>query len=164
MSPFPEAELAAEGTTMAREVITFLARRVSRTLAKDEVEELVHEALFDAVRSFDPARGATFKTWFERRAVWRVLSAARRAARRTRLLRDLEYLHRHEHTPSRECSVEQHLNSTLPVLDARERELVERHFFGGDRFDAIAGDLGFSKSWASRIYTRALARLRKALA
>ena len=48
-------------------------------------------------------------------------------------------------------------------LPVRERALVERHYFGGEQFDAIARDLGISKSWASRIHAQAIAQLRDAL-
>lgn len=44
-------------------------------------------------------------------------------------------------------------------LPERERALVERHYFDGDRFDQIAQDLGISKSWASRLHSQAIERL-----
>jgi RNA polymerase sigma factor for flagellar operon FliA len=43
---------------------------------------------------------------------------------------------------------------TLP--DDRQRQLMERHYYGGEAFDAIAQDLGISKSWASRLHERAV--------
>ncbi len=46
-------------------------------------------------------------------------------------------------------------------LPAEEGELVKRHYFDGERFDTIATELGLSKSWASRLHTRALRRLAK---
>ncbi|WP_104987144.1 sigma-70 family RNA polymerase sigma factor [Sorangium cellulosum] len=44
-------------------------------------------------------------------------------------------------------------------LPARERALVERHYFDDERFDQIAQDLGISKSWASRLHSQAIERL-----
>lgn len=44
-----------------------------------------------------------------------------------------------------------------------EAELVRRHYFEGERFDRVAADLGLSKSWASRLHTRALAKLTRRL-
>jgi len=44
-------------------------------------------------------------------------------------------------------------------LPDQERALVERHYFGGERFDLVAAELGLSKSWASRLHTRAVERL-----
>jgi RNA polymerase sigma factor for flagellar operon FliA len=51
------------------------------------------------------------------------------------------------------------------VLDLpdRHRALVERHYYGGERFDVIAADLGISKSWASRIHAQAMETLGAAL-
>ena len=51
----------------------------------------------------------------------------------------------------------------LSDLPERERALVERHYYGGEAFEAIAEDLGISKSWASRPHERAIATLGKAL-
>ncbi len=47
----------------------------------------------------------------------------------------------------------------LESLPYQEAELVRRHYLEGDRFDRVAEDLGLSKSWASRLHTRAIARL-----
>jgi RNA polymerase sigma factor for flagellar operon FliA len=51
----------------------------------------------------------------------------------------------------------------LEVLNEQERALVRGHYIEGRRFDEIARELGLSKSWASRVHTRALGRLREAL-
>lgn len=48
-------------------------------------------------------------------------------------------------------------------LPERERALVERHYFGGEAFDAIARDLGISKSWASRLHAGAIQSLAASL-
>jgi RNA polymerase sigma factor for flagellar operon FliA len=47
----------------------------------------------------------------------------------------------------------------VAALPDRERALVERHYFGGEQFDAIARDLGISKSWACRLHERAIGTL-----
>lgn len=51
----------------------------------------------------------------------------------------------------------------VSALPERERELVERHYFGGEPFDRIAQDLGISKSWASRLHERAISQLARDL-
>jgi RNA polymerase sigma factor FliA len=51
----------------------------------------------------------------------------------------------------------------IEQLPADEAELVRRHYLGGERFDRVAADLGLSKSWASRLHTRAIGRLSKRL-
>lgn len=48
-------------------------------------------------------------------------------------------------------------------LPREEAELVRRHYFEGERFDHVAASLGLSKSWASRLHTRAVARLARRL-
>ena len=44
----------------------------------------------------------------------------------------------------------------IQLLPEQQRALVERHYFGGDAFDVIAGNLGISKSWACRLHAQAI--------
>jgi RNA polymerase sigma factor for flagellar operon FliA len=53
--------------------------------------------------------------------------------------------------------------SALDDLPEDERTLVRRHYLEGERFDQVAASLGLSKSWGSRLHTRAIARLTKRL-
>ena len=55
------------------------------------------------------------------------------------------------------------IEALLKTLDAEEHEIVRRHYFDGQRLEDIAQDLNISKSWASRLHTRALSRLAKRL-
>lgn len=55
------------------------------------------------------------------------------------------------------------IRSALSELPHEEGELVRRHYLEGMRFDHVAEELGLSKSWASRLHTRALTRLAKRL-
>ena len=48
-------------------------------------------------------------------------------------------------------------------LPERERALIERHYFGDERFDHIAQDLGISKSRACRLHARAIEALGQVL-
>ena len=66
------------------------------------------------------------------------------------------------HTPESGLAYEQLRHDLLGAverLDERQRELVRRHYFEGERFDTIAADLGISKSWASRIHAQAMESL-----
>jgi RNA polymerase sigma factor for flagellar operon FliA len=47
----------------------------------------------------------------------------------------------------------------VEALPERERALIERHYYGGERFDAIAQDLGISKSRASRLHAQGIEQL-----
>jgi RNA polymerase sigma factor FliA len=55
------------------------------------------------------------------------------------------------------------VREAIETLPPEEAELVRRHYLQGERFDHVAADLGLSKSWASRLHTRALGRLAKRL-
>jgi RNA polymerase sigma factor FliA len=55
------------------------------------------------------------------------------------------------------------LRRQIEELPEQEAELIRRHYLGGERFDHVAQDLGLSKSWASRLHTRAVDRLTKRL-
>ncbi len=51
----------------------------------------------------------------------------------------------------------------IDELPTDEAELVRRHYLEGERFDHVAAELQLSKSWASRLHTRAMHRLTKRL-
>jgi RNA polymerase sigma factor FliA len=55
------------------------------------------------------------------------------------------------------------IRTAISELPHEEAELVRRHYLEGTRFDHVANELGLSKSWASRLHTRALTRLAKRL-
>lgn len=55
------------------------------------------------------------------------------------------------------------VRAAIAELPHEEAELVRRHYLEGTRFDHVANELGLSKSWASRLHTRAMSRLAKRL-
>ncbi len=55
------------------------------------------------------------------------------------------------------------LRDAIEELPEHEGTLVRRHYLEGDRFDQVAAELGLSKSWASRLHTRAIQKLTKRL-
>jgi RNA polymerase sigma factor for flagellar operon FliA len=55
------------------------------------------------------------------------------------------------------------LRRALDALPEPERTLLQGHYLQDRRFDEIAKELGLSKSWASRLHTRALDRMRELL-
>jgi RNA polymerase sigma factor for flagellar operon FliA len=55
------------------------------------------------------------------------------------------------------------IRTVIDGLPDRERALMQRHYYGGEPFDAIARDLGISKSWASRLHERAVQAVKRAL-
>ena len=50
----------------------------------------------------------------------------------------------------------------LNRLPAPQRRLVDLRYFHGKTLSAAAKELGFGRSWASRLHARALGRLRSA--
>jgi RNA polymerase sigma factor for flagellar operon FliA len=55
------------------------------------------------------------------------------------------------------------VTACLAKLPSRERRVVRAVYFEGRKLDDIAADLGISKSWASRLHTKALAELRQSM-
>jgi RNA polymerase sigma factor for flagellar operon FliA len=55
------------------------------------------------------------------------------------------------------------VREAIEELSSEEAELLRRHYLQGERFDWVAQELGLSKSWASRLHTRAISRLAKRL-
>jgi RNA polymerase sigma factor FliA len=51
----------------------------------------------------------------------------------------------------------------LQRMSAEEALVVRRFYFDGDSLEQIAGDLGVTRSWASRLHTRAIGRLARYL-
>lgn len=55
------------------------------------------------------------------------------------------------------------LRSSVEDLPPPEDEIVRRHYFEGESLEAVGQSLGLSKSWASRLHTRAIRRLTQRL-
>lgn len=55
------------------------------------------------------------------------------------------------------------LLGALAGLSERQRKLIRGHYLEGRSLDAVARELGISKSWASRLHTGALRELRREL-
>ena len=58
-----------------------------------------------------------------------------------------------------EASLRVALREAIEELPPIEAKLVVRHFLEGERLDQVGAELGLSKSWASRMLTRAEERL-----
>jgi RNA polymerase sigma factor for flagellar operon FliA len=56
------------------------------------------------------------------------------------------------------------ITAALAVLPPRERALIEGYYFHDRTLEEVGAEMGISKSWASRLHTRALGLLRDALA
>jgi RNA polymerase sigma factor for flagellar operon FliA len=71
-----------------------------------------------------------------------------------------------EDTPEQALSraqLVQVVRGAVAELDDFEGQIVRRHYLEGEHLEDIARDLEISKSWASRLHTRAVGRLAKRL-
>jgi RNA polymerase sigma factor for flagellar operon FliA len=55
------------------------------------------------------------------------------------------------------------IRAAIAARPADERRLIERHYFEGATFEEAARELGLSKSWASRLHTRAIEAIARAM-
>jgi RNA polymerase sigma factor for flagellar operon FliA len=55
------------------------------------------------------------------------------------------------------------LREAIAALPDQEAEILRRHYLEGERLDVASQSMGLSKSWGSRLHTRALDRLSKRL-
>lgn len=55
------------------------------------------------------------------------------------------------------------LRASLEKLADRDRELIERHYFGGETFESISADMGISKQRVSQLHLRAVRKMRESL-
>jgi len=55
------------------------------------------------------------------------------------------------------------VRSALDVLDPKERALIEGHYLDDRTLEEVGLELGMSKSWASRLASRALDKMRRVL-
>lgn len=51
------------------------------------------------------------------------------------------------------------LRASVDALPPPEDEVIRRHYFEGETLEAVGKSLGLSKSWTSRLHTRAIRRL-----
>ncbi len=170
------------------------ARMLNQALPYLEMDDLIAigaEALLRAAERYDPTRGVPFGTFAylrvrgamyeglgvvgpltrgvvrrrrgrpERRSLPRIF---RFDERHTGAVTDGEDLEDDVASAIDAARLRPQLTVALEVLDERDRELILRHYFSGDTLCEIGRDMGRSKSWASRVHTQALTRLRAALA
>jgi RNA polymerase sigma factor for flagellar operon FliA len=72
----------------------------------------------------------------------------------------------HERSPEQRVIARQQnerVRAAIETLPQQEQFLIRGHYIDGRNFDELASELGLSKSWASRLHSRALDRMRVAL-
>lgn len=177
----------------AFDLVEHNARQTARRLrcgevTLDDLRSLASEGLLRASRSFDPSRGTPFRRWANRRIrdwlaeglrQWAHLPRYRFADRA--VSRDdfvagclamavagetTQAFARQPPDPEQMASareLEQRLHQALARLPKSERILIERHDLGDESLFEVARMLGISKSWATRLRLRAMAKLARDL-
>lgn len=147
-----------------------------------ELDELVSVGVIALCRvadRYDPARGATFWTFAQRRVKGAMLEAIQTVAPRTRgttrkrkgrpppddvvLLPDAETSSEIEPFRLEAAITSGRLSAAIEALPETQRALIVRHYIGGEQMKAVARDLGYSQAWARRLATAALRELRDAM-
>ncbi len=194
----PQGQLIAAGLPIVHAHVKRMSKRFRGHFEECELTSVGMGALVEALRRFDPSR-SQFRSFLIKLLNWRMVSAARKHARRMR------------NTKLDRCSVNRQTAPTVIVrvpanklptqgtvwlstsmvcerdnpeqaaikrstrkavwravqrLPQPARQLIERHYFGGERFDLMARELGISKASVSRMHkaaTRTLARNLRAL-
>ena len=175
------------GEKLVRGIAARVRRDVDLRLELDELISLGTEGLLDAAARFDPAAGACFETFAYCRIRGAIYDGLRGMSRlpigihRRNLagaaVTQVISLHAlaecREDLISRAEAPDDALSSrrlagrvtlALAALPERERAIVLRHYYQDKRLGLAGLELGLSKSWTSRLHSRALARLRKSLA
>ncbi len=171
----PEVALVAQ-------VAQAMARRLWHRPNACDLESLGLVVLCEAAEHYDPSRTA-FAPYLVERLRWAMVSDARRAARRERLLdeatpsqparrprggsqdegsesqeRDAEPLVDPE-TAAEKQLLRARLHDALAKLPGEARSVLIGHYFGGQSLEAVASELGRSKATVTRIHQAGLREL-----
>lgn len=175
---------------LVRHLAARMIHRARPYLEMDDLVAIGAEALLRAAARFDPDRGVAFGSFAYLRVrgamcegigvvgpVSRGVARRRRGRPERRALPVLLPIDDHQPavgTSPKELGEEMtlaidatrigpRLGPALDTLEDRDRQILLRHYFGGDTLRDIGCDMGHSRSWASRVHARALTRLRTVL-
>jgi RNA polymerase sigma factor for flagellar operon FliA len=171
------AHLVARHLALARRAAGRFYPRVRGLVGFDELCALANAGLAEAAERYDPARGATFATFAWYRIQGAIVDGLRRASQRRATpaaptprmvsldtLRDRGFDAAGD-APGPGDDLDRarwtaRLRAAIAQLPDRPRALVTRHYFEGKSLLEAGAELGVSKSWASRLHSQAVDRLR----
>jgi RNA polymerase sigma factor (sigma-70 family) len=137
-------------------------------LPEQSREDLVsagNGALIEASMRFDPSRGVAFAAYARPRIVGEILDELRRAKTLAGDLRESpDQVASGSPNPEESAIAGQEakrLAELMGTLDSREKRLLAARYREGLTLEEIAKQEGISKSWATRIHTRALERMKR---
>lgn len=161
--------------------------KVARELAESvgfhvEIDDLIgagHMGLMEAAARYDPSRGVTFRTFAHRRIRGAMLDGLRRELALTTSLpipsdsvpmrvtsepavvcADAAYA---QHDLVLRNEIRASLAFAMETLTPLERAIVHHHYFNGQPVQMLVGSTRYSKSWLSRVHSRALSKMRDCL-
>ena len=175
--------IAEENLALVYSVADRIGRAIGHTIELDELVSYGTLGLMQALQRFDPSRGAKWSTYAQHRirgAIWdgvRQLCPVPAKQYRGQLERGETAKVRSGLQPDRVSAgavpadealeaweLRGLLRKALRRLPADERELLHRHYWKEQNLLEAGARRGFTKSWASRRHSRAIDRLRGALA
>lgn len=179
-------QMVLEYRTKGRNLAHSILRRWHSRLDPQEVDSIVDLSLCEAVRRFDPAKGASFITFLFYHLRGNLIRAVTAAAAvqfvplpdletpeqaghvegrtsRAKWLSALEVadsLTNHEHIAPDDTLIRKEMIdlslAACTKLDALEREVIERIYLKGQQLMDIASQLGYSRCHISRVKKRAI--------
>jgi RNA polymerase sigma factor (sigma-70 family) len=166
-----------------RPYVLKLARDIAEAMTFHvEIDDLIgwgHMGLIEAAARYDPRRGVTFRTYAHRRIKGAMLDGLRREATVVTYVTsvedsgtlvcanladvvcaDLAYAQDQQVLLNEVRAV---LDRALETLTPLERAIVHHHYYDGEPVQMLVRTTRFSKSWLSRVHSRALSKLRDCL-
>lgn len=119
-----------------------------------------------ALATFDPTRGTSEAFWVSYQADAAIKREARKARRRVVCVDSsaFDFIAERSESPDETASRNEErelFRAALETLDERSRRLVQKIGLEGRRQREVAAEEGISQSWASRLYRRALDKIRR---
>jgi len=179
--------LVVEHRIKARKLSRSILRKWQARLDIEEVDSVVDLSLCEAVKRFDPEKGASFITFLYYHLKGNLVRAVSSAANQNSVAvtaEEAELTGSTERRPINSIEISEALSSHEQVLpdeallkkelielsreacgrlDALEREVIEKIYIKGQQLIDIASELGYSRCHISRLKRRALETLHKDL-
>ncbi len=183
-------ELVEQNMRLVYRIAVKLFRKLRGNVELDDLVAYGTEGLYAAVDRFDPARGVPFGAYAQHRIRGAMIDGVRAispvppvAYRRRRAAMRGEHVHVTVNVgpvqtdPTRlpftgisvvelasRAELRRRVCKAMERLPENQRTLIERHYFADADLAEAGAELGYSKSWASRLHARAIDTLRGALA
>lgn len=183
-------ELVDGHMRLVYQIAVKLFRKLRGNVELDDLVAYGTEGLYAAVDRFDPERGVPFGAFARFRIRGAMIDGVRAIAptplsayRRRVAAMHGDHVHitvdvgPTQSDPARlpftgisvvelasRAELRRRVLEAMKRLPDNQRTLIERHYFGDADLDEAGAELGYSKSWASRLHARAIDTLRGALA